>query len=141
MLCMAPAQDGTLEASQQQRDARTRALAAGVAACIPEDIFTASLLGAEAVLVLSQTCWFFKLLLKGAERRRVRGALQLVRFDYVRKDIAKGVACNLYREQGRTHDPSASEVAWCLMWMPHDAAYVMLTGMSSCDLESEIKSR
>ena len=74
VLCMAPAQDGTLEASQQQRDARTRALAAGVAACIPEDIFTASLLGAEAVLVLSQTCWFFKLLLKEPERWRVRGA-------------------------------------------------------------------
>ena len=133
MLRMEPAQDGTLDASQaavrQQRDARDRALAAGVAAYIPEDIFTASLLGAEAVLVLSQTCWFFKLLLKGAERRRVRGALQLVRFDYVRKYIAKGLACNLYREQGRTHDMSASEVAWHLMWMPPDAAYVMLTGM------------
>ena len=100
VLCMAPAQDGTLEASQQQRDARTRALAAGVAACIPEDIFTASLLGAEAVLVLSQTCWFFKLLLKEPERRRVRGALQLVCFDYVRKYITKGLACNLYRKQG-----------------------------------------
>ena len=96
----------------------------------PGDIFTASLLGAEAVLVLSQTCWFFKLLLKGAERRRVRGALQLVCFDYVRKYITKGLACNLYREQGRTHDLSASEVAWRLMWMPPDAAYIMLTGMS-----------
>ena len=71
--------DGTLDASPQQRDAHDRALAAGVAARMPEDLFSASTLGAEAVL--SQTCWFFKLLLKGPERRQVRRALQLVRFE------------------------------------------------------------
>ena len=81
MLRMEAAQHGTLDASQQQRFVRDRALAAGVAARIPEDIFNMSMLGAEAVLVLSQACQFFKLLLKGAERRRVRGALQLVGFD------------------------------------------------------------
>ena len=82
VLRMEAAQHGTLDASQQQRFVRDRALAAGVAARIPEDIFNMSMLGAEAVLVLSQACQFLKLLWKGGERRRVRGALQLVRIDW-----------------------------------------------------------
>ena len=75
------------------------------------------MLGAEAVLVLSQTCTFFKLLLSGAERRRVRCALQLVQREtpverYINKYISKGqppldqlrarIRFNPWRNQGQT---------------------------------------
>ena len=104
VLRMEAAQHGTLDASQQQRFVRDRALAAGVAARIPEDIFNMSMLGAEAVLVLSQACQFFKLLLKGGERRRVRGALQLlcrqqVAFDASKSSIAMRPQMTLRKAQ------------------------------------------